>query len=723
MPDKPCEFELRIGWVEKGRYFVTARFVHPGKDLEDHLLDPVEVRFDLEQLAALVASPEAYGRALSAMLFEGAGQKVLQAYRAAASISSTAEALKIRLAIQGSAPELHGIHWELLADPDDGRPLTQRDAIWFSRFLSSNDYRGPADSDRPYLKALVVVADPSDAASKWGLPPIDRQHEAMAAMAALESASRGGRRRILPRALEGRATALNIVSALKAEPYEILYLVCHGALVDAVEPRLLLQADDGTGQSVAGQEIVERLGDMAEFPRLVLLMSCESAGSSQGGAANAVGARLAAAGVPSVVAMQGTVTMETARLFTTHFLRQLVETGQVDRAVATARSTLRSRPDWWMPVLFMRSRTGRLWSDLTTPERPFHRWDGILSDIAESQVVPILGPGLVEASFGSTRALARSWAERYEFPLAPRDRDDLAQVAQYLVYRQSRRFAVRELRKHLVRHVREVHDADLRADAAVAADGTSLMTAPVTEGLLNELVTRVGQLLRKADHADIHVQLARMPAKVFVNANRDNLLRDALVEQGKRPQVQLCTWRSRGDMAQQFGPRLPELYQPSVEEPLVFHVFGNLEFPASLVLTEDDYFEFLTVVTRNEATRNLAIPGAVASAFATSGWMLLGFQPDDWDFRVLLRGILKQPGNVTGESSVRVAVQMNQSEELLINPESATEYVANFFSKQAKLETFWGTPQAFMTTLIEKCETEGLLPDCRLHPDRPGGAP
>jgi hypothetical protein len=303
--------------------------------------------------------------------------------------------------------------------------------------------------------------------------------------------------------------------------------------------------------------------------------------------------------------------------------------------------------------------------------------------------------------------MAKKWAERYEFPLAPRNRDDLAQVAQYLSYRQSRKYAFAELRKYLISQVRERFETDLKA--AGLRLGKDFMNCEPYEGLLNEMMVEVGTAQRSSNPADVHRLLARLPLKVFVNANRDNLLRDALIEQGKKPQVQLCTWRVVNDMPKPIGDAPPKGYVPSVQEPLIFHVFGNLEQPESLVLTEDDYFDFLTAVTRAEFLKKLGIPGSVSSAFAASGWLLLGFQPDDWDFRVLLRGILKQPGNRQGEQSVRVAVQINPAEGAQIDPDRATKYIDTFFQTQGKMTTFWGTPEAFMAQLMAQCELDGVV--------------
>ena len=58
--------------------------------------------------------------------------------------------------------------------------------------------------------------------------------------------------------------------------------------------------------------------------------------------------------------MQGNVTMKTAAAFMPVFFQELRRDGQVDRAASVARGAVRDRPDWWMPVLFMRLKSGRI---------------------------------------------------------------------------------------------------------------------------------------------------------------------------------------------------------------------------------------------------------------------------------------------------------------------------------------------------------------------------
>ena len=65
-----------------------------------------------------------------------------------------------------------------------------------------------------------------------------------------------------------------------------------------------------------------------------------------------------------------------------------------------------------------------------------------------------------------------------------------------------------------------------------------------------------------------------------------------------------------------------------------------MDRPESLVLTEDNYFDYLIGVTRHADI----IPPAVLRAWNDNALMFLGFQIEDWNFRVLFRSIMNQEG-------------------------------------------------------------------------------
>ena len=136
-----------------------------------------------------------------------------------------------------------------------------------------------------------------------------------------------------------------------------------------------MEDDAGNAARVRGADLVARLKELRQRPQLVILASCQSAGN--GDAANpnsasalvSLGPRLAGTGIPAVLAMQGSVSTETVARFMPVFFRELLRDGQIDRAMAVARSAVNDRRDFWMPVLFMRLKSGRIWDASGTGQR------------------------------------------------------------------------------------------------------------------------------------------------------------------------------------------------------------------------------------------------------------------------------------------------------------------------------------------------------------------
>jgi hypothetical protein len=170
---------------------------------------------------------------------------------------------------------------------------------------------------------------------------------------------------------QGQASLNEIIQHLH-EGYDILYLLAHGRTDDAGETWLYLESADGRTVPVQGSALVTRIAELRKRPQLIVLGSCESAG-----ALLALGLRLAQAGVPAVLGMQGRITLETLHTFLPSTLRALQRDGLIDQAVAIGRGVVRERPDFWAPVLFLRSRSGLLWlpsgAELETSEELLER--------------------------------------------------------------------------------------------------------------------------------------------------------------------------------------------------------------------------------------------------------------------------------------------------------------------------------------------------------------
>jgi hypothetical protein len=687
--------EIEIGlhrWTTES-YSVELRSTPPEADGEVVVRVVHGVRFDQAGLRARAADPVAYGQLLTDCLF--ADKTILAEF--ARACDQDVE-LRFRLFVGPNVPELHRLRWETLRDPRQpkGSWLVTNERILFSRYLSGSAYlnhRNVALRQRAAWHALVVIADPSGG-KDYKLAPIDAKAELERARDALtgievEELKRGE-----------RATLQALIDHLGNGP-NILYLVCHGERING-QSFLYLEDDQGEAARTPTEDVAERLRDLATLPRLVVLASCQSAGKADasdevpGAFERAIGPLLADVGVPAVVAMQGDVSMETSGAFFKRFFTELSDNEPIDRAVAVARGVVRDRPDSWMPVLFMRLRSGGLWySPGFHKKDAYELWPALISAIRSGDCTPILGPGIHETLLGSPREIALRWSEEFGFPLAPEDRDQLPRVAQFLAVNmkaQLPRSAFRQyLRDQMLSRYRELMPPEIQEVADLPPDQRD----PEDPKLL-DLVAIVGKHRRASDEADPHKILAQLPVPIYVTTSPGNLLYEALVAEKKEPRTELSRWNDATIRAPSPFKTDPS-YEPDVKHPLVYHPFGHFDDLRSLVLTEDDYFDFLIGLTRNEDL----IPPAVAAALANTSLLFLGFQMEDWVFRVLFRTIVKQEGSSARGDFPHVAVQVDPEDDRIVSPERAARYFEKYL-QGASVDVYWGKIEDFVGELRQK---------------------
>jgi hypothetical protein len=564
--------------------------------------------------------------------------------------------------------------------------LATNQNILFSRYLSSLDWRPVRLRPKGELKALAVVANPANLAD-YSLAPVDVDGELARARLALGATPLTA----IPGSPSGSRASLNQIISTLGEGYDILYLACHG-LFKADESWLWLEDAAGKVARVPGAELITRLKELEQRPRLVVLASCQSAGSGQGDALSALGPRLAEAGIPAVIAMQDNITMETVAQFMPVFFEELAKDGQIDRALAAARGQVRQRADYWMPALFMRLKSGRIWyvPGFGDERKGFEKWPSMIRSIKRGQCTPILGSGLMEPILGASREIARRWAETYHYPMAPHERESLPQVAQYLAINQDRAFPYDELGEYLRGEIKRRYLNELPPELL---DGRAN---------LDQLIKAVAEKRWSNNIQDGYKALAQLPLPIFIYTTPDDILVSALKGAGKDPQVVLCPWNEYVEQCESIYDREPG-YIPSPERPLVYHLFGKLDEPDSVVLTEDDYFDFLIGVTSNKEL----IPPVVRRALTDSALLFLGFQMDEWNFRVLFRSILSQQGGGRRDRYAHIAAQIEPEEGRLLEPERARRYLEKYFSKGADISLYWGSSDDFLRELLQRWNESG----------------
>jgi hypothetical protein len=334
----------------------------------------------------------------------------------------------------------------------------------------------------------------------------------------------------------------------------------------------------------------------------------------------------------------------------------------------------------------MRLKSGRIQYQpgFTGQRSEMEQWRSLLQYIRHDKVTPVIGPGLTETLLGSRREVAYRWAETFGFPMAPQDRDDLPQVAQFLAVHHGRMFPRLELETRLKDEIRERYGDVLPEE---------LRAAP-----LDELVSAAVKAVNTSQGTPTpHQVLAQLPLSTYLTTEYSRRLGDALEAVERQPQVEMCPWNRRLRWPASIFDDQEADYRPTIERPLVYHLFGRLSEPASVVLTEDDYFDFLIGVTKE----NEMIPGFLRRKLTDSALLFLGFRMDEWDFRVLFRAIMNRESTALLDDYAHVAVQIDPEEGGILDPERARRYLESFF-QQSNVSIYWGSAEDFILELHKR---------------------
>ncbi|MEM9461310.1 MAG: CHAT domain-containing protein [Myxococcota bacterium] len=686
-------FTLTISLHRVGEaYFVELTHSDPSSQAQ---VAPVRAgaTFDLDQLSELSAQLAAYGEALTAQVFANSSivERFVQVQTAAQASHS---ALRVLIRVDVSAQELQSLRWELLQHPRSGAMLSTSEQVLLSRFMVSRDWQPVKLRARTELRALVAVAAPNPGGlDKLQLAPVDYEGEVGRARQVLhdvELETRGG---------PGSPLTLDTLITALRSGFDVLYLVCHGKYGRRGTPALILQDRAGEARPVLAEDFAVSVAELQRKPRLVVLASCQSAGTGEltdakgrTSAQASLAGRLADAGVPGVIAMQGYISMATIEEMMPVFFRELLRDGQIDRALAVARAAVRSNPDAWMPALYTRLNLGRLWY---TPgfagDKAKDVWKRLRMPVAKGKVVPIIGPRLLEAVHGSSHDTAMRIATSHQYPLAKYEFDDLPRVSSYLGVKESRYNVIQTYQEQLTQSLLEQH-------------GEWLPPAEVKKRRLGRLLGLVGDRLRERED-DPHRILAELPASIYVTVNFDPLLERALKANERPPQRQSTRWRYRKAPVSQSEQAVEE---PTAKSPLVYHVFGAFgpDCEDSLVLTEDDYFDYLQATTAAKL-----IPSSVVAALVDNSLLFLGFRLTDWHFRVLFRVMMNLPGRERLKNYCHVAVQIDPDMQTMHDVQSAKVYLSEYFGKEANIDIFWGSSEEFLAALRRELANTELSVD------------
>ena len=282
-------------------------------------------------------------------------------------------------------------------------------------------------------------------------------------------------------------------------------------------------------------------------------------------------------------------------------------------------------------------------------------WDTLLLRIKRKKCTPFLGAGACFGTLPLGSDMARDWAQEHGYPL--KDCDDLARVAQFLA----------------VKH------------------GDWMFPK---EKILDQFFTGVAPP-DFTDPNEPHRILADLPIPVYMTTNYDDFMVQALKNRNKDPKRELCCWNKLVKGQPSIFVSQPG-FRPTVANPLVFHLHGHNEVVESLVLTEDDYLDFLVNISKDQTL----LPPRIQEALAGASLLFIGYNLRDWTFRVLFRGLITS----TEPSLRRISVTVQ------LPPASAEEqkYMDQYFNR-IDLRVYWGTAREFAAELRQRCQKDGII--------------
>jgi len=284
-------------------------------------------------------------------------------------------------------------------------------------------------------------------------------------------------------------------------------------------------------------------------------------------------------------------------------------------------------------------------------------WQGLLLYIRHGRCTPFLGAGASDPVLPLGGDVAEIWAREHKYPFP--DKRNLPRVAQYV-------------------------------DVAMGKSTSKL--------LLTDMFAGLGE----PDFGDLnepHRVMADLGLPVYITTNYDDFMASA-IERGttpRTPQRVFCKWYMEPDasVAAQY-----DAITATPESPVVFHLHGTLKVLESMVLTEDDYLDFLM----NSSIEPKIIPSRIERAFTETSLLFMGYSLEDMNFKVLFRRITAymKRSTITNHVSVQLAPVPGETiDEQIERAKDQKEYLERRFNLQG-IKIYWGSCSKFARELRKR---------------------
>ena len=195
--------------------------------------------------------------------------------------------------------------------------------------------------------------------------------------------------------------------------------------------------------------------------------------------------------------------------------------------------------------------------------------------------------------------IASKWAKEYGYPL--NDSHDLGSVAQFLA----------------------IQNQDDLSPKAILSNELKDIQPP--------------NFSLEENRSMPHATLADFNLPIYITTNYDYFMEAALKSRGKDPKSEFCRWNNYAKAAgipSVFDKSNKPQYRPTSAQPLVYHLHGVIDIPQSMVLTQNDYIDFIVNFNRENSILSPLIVRNTSSLL-----LLIGYKLQDINFNIIFRGI------------------------------------------------------------------------------------
>lgn len=194
-----------------------------------------------------------------------------------------------------------------------------------------------------------------------------------------------------------------------------------------------------------------------------------------------------------------------------------------------------------------------------------------------------------------------------------------------------------------------------------------------------------------------HAALANLRLPVYLTTNYDDFMSEALDTVGRASQRAVCPWS--GGHRHGRGPRPADWSDLTADEPLVYHLHGSCTEPRTLVITEDDYLEFIVNMTEDQnGGYPRLLPTALRPAITQRPFLFVGYSLNDWNFRALFHGLFKATARLHWRRHVSIQLMPPLADSGHDTRERAVRFMHDYF-REWKISIYWGTAADFFDEL------------------------